>query len=188
MENRSAFIVLRSPNYFSDSRLLKQVRSLVKSRMSVIILVFGSLNYSTEFPVKGVTVVNKRLSLECLFGAAPRNTFFSFVYSLEEALRALFVLRVRGKTSVLVHDHRLFFLIFLLILRFKLRRGCVNILWDLRELPNGFMRVNVTKFIFKKLMASCSKVFFANKSRLEFLEDIFNIKISNAVVINNYVS
>lgn len=104
-----------------------------------------------------------------------------------ESIIGFFQVRNKSPSIVIVQNHRLFGLIQLLSL--NLMRE-YRLVWDLRELPTGFMvQGSLRAWYFSTLLRKCDAVIVTNESRQAHMRQIFGGKaLGKSVTVPNYPS
>jgi glycosyltransferase involved in cell wall biosynthesis len=94
----------------------------------------------------------------------------------------------RRPRVVVVQNHRQFVAVWLLAAarRFGFTKRLV---WDLRELPIGFLQGSLRKKLFKKILSICDAVIATSAPRVEFMRSCYGEEaIAGITVIPNYVT
>lgn len=113
--------------------------------------------------------------------------FWSFYEIIAESLMSLGKIRDHDPDIVVIQNHRLFSLVHLLLLNPK---RAYRLVWDLRELPTGFMRKDSLRSqYFGWLMQKCDAVIVTNQSRQAYMRELYGpLALENSFVVPNYPS
>lgn len=113
--------------------------------------------------------------------------FWSFYEVIAESLMGLIKTRYQDLDVVIIQNHRLFGLVHLLILNPKKK---YRLVWDLRELPAGFMiKGSLRARYFAWLMQKCDSVIVTNQSRQAYMSDLYGpLALEKLFVVPNYPS
>jgi glycosyltransferase involved in cell wall biosynthesis len=113
--------------------------------------------------------------------------FWSFYEIIAESLMGFLKVRDQAPDVVVIQNHRLFGLVHLLLLSQKRK---YRLVWDLRELPTGFMRKGSLRAqYFGKLMQKCDAVIVTNQSRQAYMRELYgSVSLEKSVTIPNYPS
>lgn len=139
----------------------------------------GELVYGGTFEVLRLPFASKK---------TPRpGPIWSFYEIIAESLMGYLRVRRKIPAVVLVQNHRLFGLIQLLLLNPSRK---YRLVWDLRELPTGFMaKGSLRARYFGTLLKKCDAVIVTNESRQGYMRGIFGDKaLDRSVAIPNYPS
>ena len=113
--------------------------------------------------------------------------FWSFYEIIAESLMSFGKIRDQDPDVVVIQNHRLFGLVHLLLLNPKRE---YRLVWDLRELPTGFMRKgSLRSQYFGWLMQKCDAVIVTNQSRQAYMRELYGpLALENSFVVPNYPS
>jgi len=140
----------------------------------------GLFQFGGDYKVKRLPVASKK---------RPRpGPLFSFLEIVQEAVHSYQEARAKHVSILVVQNHRQFIFIWLMAL---LRpRHIRRVVWDLRELPTGFLvRESRRARLFAHLLRTCDSVMVTNASRLAYMRDVYGDgSLDHAHVLPNYVS
>lgn len=113
--------------------------------------------------------------------------FWSFYEIIAESLMGFFKIRNQGPDVVVIQNHRLFGMVHLLILNWNQE---YRLVWDLRELPTGFMKKGLFRApYFAWLMRKCDAVIVTNQSRQSYMREVYGpLALEKSFVVPNYPS
>ena len=136
-----------------------------------------------EFPYGGIFEV---LRLPFASKKIPRpGPLWSFYEILGESLMGFLKLRDLDPDVVVIQNHRLFGLVYLLLLNQKRK---YRLVWDLRELPTAFMnKRSLRAHFFGRLLQKCDAVIVTSQARQAHMEQLFGPEaLERSVAIPNY--
>lgn len=170
-----------------DARIRKMMKTLAYGNRNPLALFWerGSQAYAGEYS-EGQPFSVMRLPFESKKHPRP-GIAFSIIEVLEETFfgyRAL--LKHRAKTTIIC-NHRLFLLI--LVLQIFRPPEIKKLVWDLQELPTGFLKKgSIRARFFAHLMKGCDATIIVNPLRLRHLEETYGAEaVRNSHILPNYV-
>jgi len=105
---------------------------------------------------------------------------------LQETVSGFLFLFYRRPKYVVVQNHRHFLLVFLAILFYRTFFKS-RVIWDLRELPNGFLKGKCRILFLNFLFRRCDSILVANESRLDYMVTLYGQRnLMHARVLSNF--
>lgn len=166
-------------------KIFKSLSNLKNTKALALLWERKNIEYKGIFDLGGSYHVMK---LPYASKKVPRPGWIWTLYEIfAEAIQGVMRLRQQKCDIVIVQNHRLFLLVKLLLLLNRDKKK-IRIVWDLRELPTGFMKKNsIRSFFFSQLMQKCDAIMTTSNARKNFLTKIFGSKaLINSFVVPNY--
>tara|TARA_Y100001935_G_scaffold255555_1_gene269429 strand:- start:924 stop:2042 length:1119 start_codon:yes stop_codon:yes gene_type:complete len=175
--------VLQALNVENDSRLLKYIRKQQELDYKVEILTYKFNNESDCCYYSEKLNCNVTQFQSFIKKYIP-GKIGVFLKLFEQGLRIKRFLKNKKNDIIIIHDERFFILLLLIIFSSDLKKSSIR--WDLRELPLSLINrigLKILKFICNNICA----VAHANSERLSYINSKYEKKLSNSLVINNFV-
>ena len=184
--NKIAFFVHRTRGAAMDSRLRKMVTTLSNNGIPCRGALWQRDNKKFIYRYNELSWMHV-CSLWFFSRKEPRGSWPIHIFEIiQETISAFFKIFLCRPSWVIIQNHRYFLLTVLAIFIYRpLFRS--RVIWDLRELPNGFMEGDVAKYLFSKVLSSCNSSIVANIERHEYMVSLYGREaMSSTDVIPNH--
>ena len=176
----------RSTGPLHDSCIRKMMTSLSLHGLACEGMLFTKSNRYTKYFYKPNAWVFTLPLLITSKNPIRGGAFINGIEIIQETLASCLYILYRRPKYVIVQNHRLFLVTFFSILLYK-RLFKSRLVWDLRELPNGFMTGSFKIIFINFLFRNCCSVIIANQSRLDYMQLIYGKDcLKHACVISNF--
>jgi len=180
-------LIHRTVGIDKDSRIRKLTKSFSKLNHDVYCLLWERENLPRNFRASNGTVVDCRRLKVCSKKRPRGGTVISIIEILQEFMQASYLIYKYQPDILIVQNHRQFLHIFTGFIYKIFFNNRSRIIWDLRELPGGFDKWVLSRFIFKLLLRVPSEVWIMNSGRLEYMKQRFSVTdTNNWQIIPNY--
>jgi glycosyltransferase involved in cell wall biosynthesis len=186
--NKIAFFVHRTRGAAMDSRLRKMITTLSNNGIPCRGLLWQKNNKNFNYKYNELSWLTVH-SLWFYSRKEPKGSWPIHIFEIiQETIFAFFKIFIYRPSWIIIQNHRYFLLAALMIIIYRPLYGS-RIVWDLRELPNGFMKGYVAKYIFSKIIFNCNSSIVANVERYKYMVSIYGKRaMSSTMVVPNYES
>ena len=105
---------------------------------------------------------------------------------IQEFFQGFIFILLKRPNVIIIQNHRQFLHLFSAFIYKILNIVDVKIVWDLREIPNGFENYRITRFIFSKLCAIPDFIWVMNNGRMNHIILKYQLSYKNFHVVPNY--
>ena len=184
--NKSAFFVHRTRGAAMDSRLRKMVTTLSNNGIPCRGMLWQRDNKKFIYKYNELSWMSVH-SLWFFSRREPKGSWpIHILEIIQETILAFFKIALYRPSWVVIQNHRYFLLTALVIYIYRPLFG-ITVVWDLRELPNGFMKGNIVKYLFSRVLFDCDSGIVANTERYKYMVSIYGRKaMLSTVVIPNH--
>lgn len=176
----------RSVGWDKDSRIRKLIHSFQEKSFDVEVCIWERPNISRIIKVGcGAIIHCKKIPLASknkIRGGAILSGF----EIAQEFVQGFAFIFVKRPTVIIVQNHRQFLHILSAYIYKIFRLSDVKIVWDLREIPNGFGKYRITRWFFSFLCSIPEFIWVMNKGRLKYMLETYDLVQDKFHIVPNF--
>ena len=185
-KNKKIILIHRSVGWDKDSRIRKMKNSFEEKSFDLAVCLWERANIKKKIYLSSSSVI----FCKRIFFASKNHTgggpFILLIELFQEFIQGIFFIFYHQPDIIIIQNHRQFLHLFSAYLYKSMSKNKVKIVWDLREIPNGFKDYNITKNFFSFLCKIPSYIWVMNSGRLDYMNEKFSINKEKTYIVPNF--
>ena len=176
----------RSVGWNKDSRIRKLMNSFQAKSFDVEVCIWERPNISKKIKVGSDAIIHCKKIPIASKNKIRGGIVLSGLEIIQEFFQGFFFIFFKNPTVIIIQNHRQFLHIFSAYIYKVLRFRDVQIVWDLREIPNGFGKYHITRWFFSFLCSIPKFIWVMNMGRLNYMLETYDLDKDKFYIVPNF--